>query len=154
MIFSADFRTIGRQIAFTIGPRWAKRVRCDTSMKRYLPLIGILISVRLFVLAATYYPGGSTFSASSAGYDWARNFISSLFRPEALNGAANPARYFAIPAMLILCVSVGFVFKNISDSQKLTFIICAGWLYAVHYSEFGGEIEGSAASNNSMAPTW
>src|ERR1019366_4593521 len=43
-----------------------------------------------------------------------RNFISALFHPTALNGAANPARYLAVMAMLVFCLSLGYAFKRIS----------------------------------------
>jgi hypothetical protein len=85
------------------------------TFRRHLPLIGILISACLFFVAASSYPGGTTDSASSVGYDWAHNFISSLFAAKALNGAASPARFVAIPAMLVLCVSIGALFKSISN---------------------------------------
>jgi hypothetical protein len=87
----------------------------------HLPLIGILVSVFLFVLSAAYYPGGTSDSAHSVGYDWTRNFISTLFAVTALNGAANPARRLAIPAMLIFCVSIGVLFRNISRKGKSKF---------------------------------
>ena len=90
-------------------------MKLDATAKSHLPLIGIVVSVCLFFVAATYYPGGTTDSATSVGYHWARNFISSLFAPNALNGAANPARVAAIPAMLMLCVSIGALFKSISN---------------------------------------
>jgi hypothetical protein len=86
-------------------------------MFRHLPLIGIVIGVSLFFVAAAYYPGGTTDSATSVGYDWARNFICSLFAARALNGAANPARFVAIPAMLMVCVSIGALFKSISNKS-------------------------------------
>jgi hypothetical protein len=82
---------------------------------RHLPLIGIVVAVGLFLVAATYYPGGTTDSATTVGYDWTRNFISSLFAPTALNGAANTARRVAIPAMFVLCASTGAMFKSISN---------------------------------------
>jgi hypothetical protein len=68
-------------------------------------------------VATTYYPGGTTDSATSVGYGWAHNFISSLFAVKALNGAANPARIVAIPAMLVLCVSIGALFKSVSNKS-------------------------------------
>ena len=76
-------------------------------MKKHLPLLGIAAAVCLFLSAAARYPGGTTSSATTVGYDWTRNFISSLFAARALNGAVNPARYFAF---------------------------CACWLFAVYYS--------------------
>src|SRR5262245_13413260 len=92
--------------------------RQDAMKKSHLPLIGILVSVVLLALSASYYPGGSYDSPDSVGYDWSRNFISTLFAPIALNGAANPARRLAIPAMLVFCVSIGVLFRNISRKAK------------------------------------
>lgn len=60
-------------------------------------------------------------SAQSVGYDWANNTISALFQPNALNGDANPARYFAISAMFIYCVSLGFIFRTISKNSATKF---------------------------------
>lgn len=48
------------------------------------------------------------------GYNWSSNTISALFQPTAISGAANPARYVAVPAVLLYCISMGFVFKRIS----------------------------------------
>ncbi len=92
-------------------------MRPNVRFRSHLPLLGIVISVCLFFVATTYYPGGTADSATSVGYDWAHNFISSLFAAKALNGAANPARLFAIPAMLVLCVSIGALFKSISNKS-------------------------------------
>jgi hypothetical protein len=83
-------------------------------MRRHWPLVGALLAACLFVAAAARYPGGTTTSADSIGYDWTRNFISSLFASTALNGSPNPARYVAMAAMLVLCVSIGAVFRSIS----------------------------------------
>jgi hypothetical protein len=83
-------------------------------MKSHWPLVGLLVAACLFVVAASQYPGGTTWSGDSIGYDWTRNFISSLFAPTALNGSPNRARYIAIPAMLALSLSLAVVFKRIS----------------------------------------
>jgi hypothetical protein len=79
------------------------------------PLIGMTISLCLFVAAAARYPGGTTFSAHSLGYDWSRNFISSLFRPTAINGDPNPARFFAIPGLAFYCLSLAFIYWNLAS---------------------------------------
>src|SRR4029077_1876491 len=89
----------------------------NLKLRSHLPLLGIVVSVCLFFVATTYYPGGTTDSAATVGYEWAHNFVCSLFAPIALNGAANPARYVAIPAMLVLCVSLGVLFKSISNKS-------------------------------------
>ena len=87
-------------------------------LKYHLPAIGVLAALCLFVVAAIYYPGGTMDSASAVGYSWAHNFVSSLFASRALNGAANPARYIAVPAMLLLCVSLGIMFRRISINVR------------------------------------
>lgn len=79
-----------------------------------MPVIGIAVALCLFVVATIYYPGGTTDSASTVGYSWTHNFVSSLFASRALNGAANSARYFAILAMLFFCLGLGLMFKRIS----------------------------------------
>jgi hypothetical protein len=82
----------------------------------HLPAIGAAIALCFFILAASYYPGGTMEAADSIGYSWVHNFLSALLQPKALNGAANPARYFANLAMLVLCVSLGIAFWRISGT--------------------------------------
>lgn len=81
-------------------------------------MVGVGIAVCLFVLAANNYPGGTLQTAGAVGYSWTHNFISSLFQPRALNGAPNPARFFAIPAMLFVNVSLGFAFWGVSKKAS------------------------------------
>src|SRR5262249_38566238 len=87
----------------------------------HMPLIGIAASLVLFFVSAAYYPGGTYDSPNSTGYDWARNFISTLFAPRALNGAHNAARYYAIPAMLFFSASIAVMFKSISRKGSSKF---------------------------------
>jgi hypothetical protein len=87
-------------------------------MIRHLPTITIAIAFCLFIIAMSYYPGGTTTSASTVGYSWSQNFLCSLFAPYALNGEINPARYTAISAMFLLCVALGTMFKLISVKVK------------------------------------
>lgn len=81
---------------------------------RHLPTVGVAAALALFATATRRYPGGTAESTGTLGYSWAHNFISSLFAPRALNGAPNPARAFAIPAMLALCFSLAVVFWRLS----------------------------------------
>lgn len=60
-------------------------------------------------------------SSQTIGYDWVNNTISALFQPIALNGNANPARYIAISAMFIYCVSLVFIFRTISKNSATNF---------------------------------
>lgn len=86
-------------------------------MKKHWPLVGALFSLFLFLIAANLYPGGTMASSNTVGYDWANNTISALFQPNALNGDSNPARYFAITAMFVYCLSLTFIFRRISKNS-------------------------------------
>ena len=88
------------------------------TLKLNLPFFGIIASVVLLVIAAARYPGGTTFTHHTAGFDWTHNFISALFLPNALNGAANPTRYLAGSAMLAFCLSLGYAFWRISRTTE------------------------------------
>jgi len=61
-------------------------------LKKYLGLIGIIISLFLLFIAATISPGGSLFDKNSAGFDWSKNFIGNLFGAKAVNRLENPFR--------------------------------------------------------------
>lgn len=82
--------------------------------KRLLPLVGIVLSLPLFALAAASYPGGNDGDAAAEGFRFTENYLSALFQPKAINGAANAARKFAVPAMLMLSVSMAFMFWAVS----------------------------------------
>jgi hypothetical protein len=85
---------------------------------RHAPLLGMILSIVLFAVAMAYYPGGTSFSANTIGYNWSQNFLSSLFQPRAYNGSPNPARWFAIPAMFLLSLSYGFIFRGVSRKSR------------------------------------
>lgn len=83
-------------------------------LKFTLPIAGVAVASLLFVVATALYPGGTRTSINSVGYDWAQNYVSTLFEPVALNGAVNPARHIAIPAMLSGCISVVAMFGHLA----------------------------------------
>lgn len=90
------------------------------ALRNHLPLFGIVASLFLLVVSAQYYPGGTAEDSAAIGYDWSRNYISTLFLTMALNGEPNPGRNFAIPGMMLLCGSLGLVFGGISRRPELT----------------------------------
>jgi len=75
-------------------------------------------------------------SAQTVGYDWVNNTISALFQPNALNGDTNPARYFAITAMLVYCLTLVFIFRIVAKNSISKFhrktIEIAGIGFAVY----------------------
>ena len=78
----------------------------------YLPILGIIVFLILFYYSTTLYPGGSQVNMSSPGFSWIHNYWCNLTDKIAMNGVINPARAFAIPAMIILCGSL-LIFFNL-----------------------------------------
>lgn len=84
--------------------------------KRYIPILALLISVPFWFLAASNYPGGTSWDTTTQGFSFTGNYVSSLFQPLALNGMVNTARFFAFIAMLLYAASVSVMFWGISSS--------------------------------------
>ncbi|MFK8101890.1 MAG: hypothetical protein AB8G15_05180 [Saprospiraceae bacterium] len=76
----------------------------------YTPTIGLLLFVGLSCFAAAHYPGGSPLDAQTVGFDWRHNYWCNLFNLQAINGAFNPARPFAIAATWLACLSLTLFF--------------------------------------------
>jgi hypothetical protein len=43
-------------------------------IRKYSILLGIIIATKLFVVAASHYPGGSQYDKNSIKYDWKNNY--------------------------------------------------------------------------------
>lgn len=86
-------------------------------IKRHYLLLGILSTITLLAVAATQYPGGSQADSTALGYDWKNNYISNLFGEQAVNGASNPGRYWAMAGMFLLSVSLALFF--VSFAKKI-----------------------------------
>ncbi len=84
------------------------------TIKKYLVLVCLLISVILIIIAAFLYPGGSLLDKNSIGFDWSKNFISNLFAAKAINGSDNPGRIWAVIGMAFHSVGYGIFFINMS----------------------------------------
>ncbi len=74
----------------------------------YVPILGITCFLLLFVVATYLYPGGNQMDSTCETYSWVHNYWCDLLGEKAGNGQVNEARFFAIPAMLILCISLSF----------------------------------------------
>jgi hypothetical protein len=72
---------------------------------KLVSILGILTAVACLGAATTVYPGG---------FDWNRDFISTLLR-----GPAGPARILADAAVLLFCVSVALVFWRLARATEL-----------------------------------
>lgn len=89
--------------------------------------MGILSFVGLYMYSAKLYPGGSQANLNSIGFDWINNYWCNLMSDQGMNGQWNPAKPFAITAMIILCVSLALFFvqfaRKFARSQFWKFII-------------------------------
>ena len=69
-------------------------------------MIGVLIFVVLYVLAAYLYPGGSQADKNAIGFSWANNYWCNLLNENAINGKPNPGRPMALGGMAVLCLTI------------------------------------------------
>ncbi|EAR00087.1 hypothetical protein [Maribacter sp. HTCC2170] len=74
-----------------------------------LPLIGMLLFVILYILAALDYPGGSWLMPDQNGFSFWNNYLCDLLDENAINGEFNPARYYAIASLTLLCFSLALL---------------------------------------------
>lgn len=84
----------------------------------FIPAIGIVIFVLLYIYSTFLYPGGSQAKLDSIGFDWKHNYWCNLLNEKGMNGQDNPARGYAITAMTILCISLLLFF--IQFAQTIT----------------------------------
>ena len=68
----------------------------------------------LIVIAASLYPGGSMFDATSVGFVWSRNFICNLFEGTAYNGEPNPGRVWALIGIAFHSIGEGLFFLRMA----------------------------------------
>lgn len=75
----------------------------------------------LFIFSSTLYPGGSQADINSVGFDWMNNYWCNLMRVNGINGAINPARPFALSALIMLCGSIAvfaYQFAEFSNQSE------------------------------------
>lgn len=101
-------------------------------LKKHSILLGIIIALALLFIATMHYPGGSQHSKTSIGYDWRNNYLCNLFGANAVNGAANTSRPWAVAGMLFLSLSFGLFFFDFSKK-----IPAAGAAKVVRYCGVG-----------------
>lgn len=90
---------------------------------RILPLLGILVALILFGVAASLHPGG---------FDWNRDYLSTLLRAD-----SSPARTLAIAGMLVLCASIACVFQRLAraaGSSRSSKVIQIGGIGSMIYA--------------------
>jgi hypothetical protein len=88
--------------------------------KRKIPLVCVLVALSLVGIATQLYGGGTLEDPTAVGFDWRRNYLTQLFRPLAVSGAANAARPYAIAGMWIFCVGIAELFRQLADRMMST----------------------------------
>jgi hypothetical protein len=71
-----------------------------------LPLIGSVLFLLSYIIAANNYPGGTNSDKNSPGFSLTQNYWCNLLSETALNGKTNPARPFALTGMVILSITL------------------------------------------------
>ena len=86
---------------------------------KFLPTIGILLFIGIYIYASKLYPGGSQADLNSVGFDWSNNYWCNLMLENGLNGIKNKARPVAITGIIILCISmIIFFFQFANHFEK------------------------------------
>jgi len=83
-------------------------------IKKYLVLIGLIISLSFLTIAISIYPGGTYQNKHSIGFDWSQNYICNLFETKALNGHENCSFVWAYIGMFFYSISYAIFFVNMS----------------------------------------
>ena len=82
---------------------------------RFLPTIGILVFIGIYIYASKLYPGGSLADVNSIGFDWRNNHWCNLMHESGMNGIQNQARPVAITGITILCISMIIFFIQFAN---------------------------------------
>ena len=73
----------------------------------FLPLIGMLLFILCYLIAALVYPGGNWSDYQQPGFSIRNNYLCDLLDYKALNGEINPARHWSRAALWSLCIGLG-----------------------------------------------
>ena len=71
-----------------------------------IALVGIVLFVLSYILAALNYPGGSWAFPNRDGFSFWHNYLCDLLDVYAINGEVNSGRFYAIAALGLLCTGL------------------------------------------------
>lgn len=87
-------------------------------INRFAPTIGAVVFLALYAYAVTLYPGGSRNHPKAIGFSFFENYWCDLLTKYSINGNLNPARPYAITAMIFITLGLGNFFYHIPLSFK------------------------------------
>jgi hypothetical protein len=84
-------------------PNWLSSLSRPKGSLLWIPGMGIVVFLVLYVIAALLYPGGSAVYPGHTGFDIRYNYLCDLLDEYALNGSLNTARSYARIGLFLLC---------------------------------------------------
>jgi hypothetical protein len=98
---------------------------------RYIPTIGAVAFIALYVYAAKLYPGGSNINPTASGFSFTDNYWCNLLSYYSINGQVNTSRPYAITATIFASSALGYFFYYLplifrTDKIKQLFIQVSG----------------------------
>lgn len=78
-----------------------------------ISLLGIVLFVLFYIMAAIKYPGGSWMLPNQDGFSFWHNYLCDLLDIYAINGEINTARFYAITALGFLCIGLFYLWLNL-----------------------------------------
>ena len=80
-----------------------------------LTISGVISFVLFFVIAALYYPGGSSLNPDSVAYTWSENYWCDFLSVNSKNNSINYSRPYALIAMISLTIGISAYWLGISQ---------------------------------------
>lgn len=85
-----------------------------------LPIVGSILFLLLYIIAASLYPGGCQHNPNSIGFSWVHNYWCNLLNVCAINGKLNTARPFALLGNFVLGLSMSSFYWQFPNQFPLT----------------------------------
>ena len=90
----------------------------NKSIAILLPLVGMVMFILLYAIAAKHYPGGSWADPGQTGFSFWNNYLCDLLDTHTVTGVLNPARVYARIALLVLCTSLMLLWHGLPKLFK------------------------------------
>ncbi len=90
-----------------------------STIKPILIVIGILLYVAFYLIAAFCYPGGSNFDLNEKGFHFTTNYWCELLGKNAKNGQNNTAKTYGFIGMIILAFTISFFWWKLSKWLRI-----------------------------------